>query len=153
MSPVSAPSTTRTFSPGASAAWGTDEFTTPAGAARPVGSQPMKLRATEMPTATPAPVVPPNASAAATAPTVASMSDWLMACTSTRPTRLAPSPMALWSRVALVRDRMMLVAAAAPPATPMPVLLPPEIAAAAANTWASIAEFEVACTLTLPPAV
>ena len=88
----------------------------------PSGSQPMKLRATAMPTATPAPVLAdahagrngsrPRRRSAGAAGVEVDLAD-----------RLASSlPIVLPSMKALVRDRMMLVDSDAPPA--MPTLVP-----------------------------
>ena len=113
----------------------------------------MKLRATAMPTATPTPVLP-TATAKATAPMVASMSDVLDASRSTAPTLAMSLPITLSAMNALVRDRMMLVDSDAPPATPTLVpSRPAAIEIAAANDVTSISALSVARTITSPPPV
>ena len=115
MSPVRAPDTTCTVSPLTTVTGVTLDASLEVKVGLPVlpGSQPMKLRATEAPRATPTPAAPP-ATAAATASTFASMAASLVALIVMSPP-LSSEPPSTW---ALTFVRMMLVACAPAPLTP-----------------------------------
>ena len=97
------------------------------------GFQPMKLRATAMPIATPTPTLFPNAAETATAPTVASIFEVLSALISTAPTAAPTTPSELFSTKAFVFVRMMFVDSAPPPLTATAFELPIAMATAAAT--------------------
>ena len=101
----------------------------------PVGSQPMKLRATATPIETPTPAVLPAATATEAAMTLASMAPVMSV------TKLTLPALCSWLSVAnaLALDRMMLVDSAPAPATAMPAVEPRPTAseAAAEMAWMS----------------
>ena len=146
-SPSIGPVATRTFLPLSSDACLLRELKS-AAIVVPLGSQPMKLRATAipMPTATPPPT--PAAPDAATAPTIASIVAVLVASMVTEPTSSAAVPIALFCTKALVLVRMMLVASAPPPATATPAAPPSPNETAAATEVARMDDVSFALTVT-----
>ena len=113
----------------------------------PVGSQPMKLRATATPIETPMPAVPPTPTATEAATTFASIA-LLMSVMRLRPPRLCRS-LSLANAFAFVR--MTFVDSAPAPLTAMPAVAPTLAASEAATEMASIDAPSVACSA-MPPA-
>ena len=113
-----------------------DSASISSGSAVPSGSAPMKLRATEIPSATPTPAVPPPATATAMAATTDEIADALVLVTETGPAAL----IVLSSKCALVLPVTELIETAPAPATAMPAVEPkPSASAAAAETTVIVA--------------
>ena len=114
----------------------------------------MKLRATETPSATPAPTLPPNDTDAATAATTASIVAVLVAVSPKLPILLAAVPRLLPSTYASTVVRMMFVDSEPPPASAKPTF-PPAMPTetATATEVALIVAASVARRSTAPPPV